>query len=54
VSEVFTPAASAERSAASDGNDDGGLPPLAWVGVAAGLLLVGGATARAQIRHKRP
>jgi hypothetical protein len=54
VSEVFTPAASAERSAASDGDDDGGLPPLAWVGVAAGLLLVGGATARAQIRHKRP
>jgi hypothetical protein len=51
VSEVFTPAASAGRAAAS--NDDGGFPPLAWVGVAAGLLLVGGATARAQIRHKR-
>lgn len=53
VSEVFTPAASAERAAASDDGDDDGLPPLAWVGVAAGLLLVGGATARAQIRHRR-
>jgi hypothetical protein len=38
VDEVVTPAT-------ATGGDDGGLPALAWLGVAAGLLAVGGAGA---------
>jgi hypothetical protein len=47
VAEVVpAPRPAAARAASDDGGGGGrggGLPPLAWVGVAAGLLLVGGA-----------
>ena len=44
VAEVVTaPRPAAARTASDDRGGGGGLPPLAWVGVAAGLLLVGGA-----------
>jgi hypothetical protein len=50
IDEVVTPAtASAVRAGA--GGDGGGLPTLAWLGVAAGLLAVGGAGALGLRRH---
>jgi hypothetical protein len=44
VDEVVTPAA-ATVTRADESSDGGGLPTLAWLGVAAGLLVVGGAGA---------
>jgi len=50
VDEVVTPAtATAVRAGA--GGDGGGLPTLAWLGVAVGLLAVGGAGALGLRRH---
>jgi hypothetical protein len=42
VDEVFAPATA---TVARAGDEDGGLPTLAWLGLAAGLLAVGGAGA---------
>jgi hypothetical protein len=50
VDEVVTPA-TATATRAGAGGDGGGLPTLAWLGVAAGLLAVGGAGALGLRRH---
>jgi hypothetical protein len=50
VDEVVTPA-TATATRAGAGGGDGGLPALAWLGVAAGLLAVGGAGALGLRRH---
>jgi hypothetical protein len=48
VDEVVTPATATATGAGGDG---GGLPTLAWLGVAAGLLVVGGAGTLGLRRH---